>query len=406
MQFAQPIMLWALAGLSIPIAIHLLSRKEGKVIYLGSLRHLQETSTQQFRGIKLNEILLLILRSLLVILFVLVISGLTSNNSGSKRWLLVEKGVEENPIARNLIDSLTSQGFERHSLEEGFPKEKTSTSKTPINNWHLIESLQQQGLDQAIVLSHSRVEDFKGMRSAITKNIQWLTFPTSPNNFVVEAIEQSPDRVLVRNGHSEADYTSFETVITATPLPDSISVRKTPTISIALVSDSDFENDKQMMKVALLAISKTLPVNIDLRETNPELVSNLSTDWLIWLSAKSISVHDSIKVISYNSNPSDQIVTYISKNHWNINKRLTIESVRQENFTLKLATLLVDEKERWKHIAFQDRRSLQDSILFSGMTSSSTQVEAGMSPPLNKYLLILFLALLVAERFISYQRNQ
>jgi hypothetical protein len=321
--------------------------------------------------------------------------------------VLIESGVKENPTAKNLIDSLTSKGFEKHSLEEGFPKESRSTLKTPLNNWHLIQSLQQQGLDQAIVLSHSRVEDFKGMRSAMAKNIQWLTFPSSSNNFVVEGIEQSPDRVLVRNGQSEADYTSFETILTATPLSDSISIKKTPTISIALVSDSDFENDKQMIKAALNAITKTLPIRIDLREANPEAVSTLSADWLIWLSAKSVSVHDSIKVISYNSsNPSDQIVTRISKNHWTLNKRLTIESARQEHLTLKLATLLVDEKERWEHIAFQDRRSLQDSILFSGMTSSSTQVEAGMSPPLNKYLLILFLALLVAERFISYQRNQ
>jgi len=74
MQFKQPILLWALAGLIVPLAIHLLSRKEGQVIRLGSLRHLRETSTQQFRGIKLNEILLLALRSLLVILFVLLIN--------------------------------------------------------------------------------------------------------------------------------------------------------------------------------------------------------------------------------------------------------------------------------------------------------------------------------------------
>jgi hypothetical protein len=406
MQFAQPIMLWALAGLSIPIAIHLLSRKEGKVIYLGSLRHLQETSMQQFRGIKLNEILLLILRCLLIILFVFLISGLTSNNYGSKRWLLVEKGVEENLTARNLIDSLTSQGFEWHSLEEGFAKQGVSTPKAPIINWHLIESLQRQELDQAIVLSSSRVENFKGMRSAITKNIQWLTFPTSPNNFVVEAMEQSPDRVLVRKGHSEADYTSFETSVTTAPLSDSISAKKTPTISIVLVSDAEFDHDKRMMKSALDAITKTLPIHIDLREANPEAVSTLSTDWLVWLSTKSVSLHDSIKVISYKSNPSDQIVTRVSENHWTLNKRLTIETSRQENLTLKLATLLIDEKEKWKQVASQDRRSLPDSILFSGMTSSSTQVEAGISPPLNKYLLVLFLVLLVAERFLSYQRNQ
>ncbi|MBP9924506.1 MAG: BatA domain-containing protein, partial [Cyclobacteriaceae bacterium] len=69
-QFAQPIFLWALTALAIPIGIHLLSRKEGKVVKMGSLRHLRETSTQQFKGIKLNELLLLALRCLLIILFV------------------------------------------------------------------------------------------------------------------------------------------------------------------------------------------------------------------------------------------------------------------------------------------------------------------------------------------------
>lgn len=406
MQFAQPIMLWALAGLSIPITIHLLSRKEGRVIYLGSLRHLQETSTQQFRGIKLNEILLLIVRSLLIILFVLLISGLNSINPGNKRWVLVENGIEENPTAKNLIDSLISQGFEWRALDEGFPKGNETTSKTPINNWHLIQLLQQQGLDQAIVISQSRVEHFKGMRSAMGKNIQWLTFPGSPNDFIVEAIEQSLNRILVRNGHSESNYTSFETIETTAPLSDTISIKEKPTISIAIVSDSDFENDKQMIKVALGAITKTLPILIDVRETNPEAVSTLSADWLIWLSTKSVSVHDSIKVISYARNHADQIVTRVTENHWVINKRLTIESVRQGNLTLKLAALMANEKEKWKKIASQDRRSLPDSILFNGITSPSTRVEAGMTPPLNKYLLILFLVLLVAERFISYQRNQ
>ncbi len=406
MQFAQPIMLWALAGLSIPIAIHLLSRKEGKVIYLGSLRHLSETSTQQFRGIKLNEILLLVLRSLLVILFVLLISGLHWNDSGDKRWLLIEKGIEENPAARNLIDSLTSKGFERHSLQKGFPEEHILIEKEFTNHWQTIASLQQQELDQAIVLSHSRAEDFKGIRSAMKKNIQWITFPTSSNDFVVEAIEQSPDRLLVRRGHSESDYTSFESIVTTTPLSDSITIKKAPTISIALASDSEFEQDKQMIKAALDAITKTLPILIDVREINPEAVSTLSSDWLIWLSTKSVLSHDSIHVISYSLNPADQIVTRVAENHWTINKRLTIETVRQENLTLKLATILVDERDKWKQIASQDRRSLPDSILFSGVTSSSTNVAAGMTAPLNKYLLILLLVLLVAERFISYQRNQ
>jgi hypothetical protein len=76
-QFAQPIFLWALTALAVPIGIHLLSRKEGKVVKMGSLRHLRETSTKQFKGIKLNELLLLALRCLLIILFVSLLAGLS-----------------------------------------------------------------------------------------------------------------------------------------------------------------------------------------------------------------------------------------------------------------------------------------------------------------------------------------
>ena len=72
MRFVNPLLLWSLAGLVIPLGIHLLSRKEGKVLRLGSLRHVQETSTQQFKGIRLNEIVLLMLRCAMIILLSLL----------------------------------------------------------------------------------------------------------------------------------------------------------------------------------------------------------------------------------------------------------------------------------------------------------------------------------------------
>src|SRR5690349_13991138 len=103
MYFSNPIWLWALTGISIPIAIHLLSRKEGKVIRIGSLRHLQETSTQQFKGIRLNELALLALRCLLIILFVMILSGLSLHwtNSNKVSWVLVEKGLENTPEVKS-----------------------------------------------------------------------------------------------------------------------------------------------------------------------------------------------------------------------------------------------------------------------------------------------------------------
>src|SRR5882757_9264627 len=112
MQLSNPIFLWTLAGLSVPIAIHLLSKKEGKIIRLGSLRHLQETSTQQFRGIRLNEILLLTLRCLLMVILSLLLSGLHWDSSGTSRWVLIEKGLENQPKLIAALDSLSNHGYE------------------------------------------------------------------------------------------------------------------------------------------------------------------------------------------------------------------------------------------------------------------------------------------------------
>src|SRR4051812_887055 len=106
MTIANPIFLWALAGLSIPVAIHLLSRKEGKILKLGSLRHVQETSTQQFRGIRLNEISLLLLRCALIAIFGLMLAGVFLTVPNNTKWVLVEKGLQAQPRINTMIDSL------------------------------------------------------------------------------------------------------------------------------------------------------------------------------------------------------------------------------------------------------------------------------------------------------------
>jgi len=405
MQFTQSILLWALTGLAVPLAIHLLSRKEGQVIRLGSLRHLRETSTQQFRGIKLNEILLLTLRSLLVILFVLLISGLHWDSLGDKRWIVVEKGIEEIPTAKKLIDSLEAQGFERHVLQSGFPLEHSSSAKSLVNGWHLIESLQQQELTQAIVLSQSCAEDFTGARRAMNSNIQWITFPAEAHEFIAEAIQQTPDRILIRRGFSNAVQTHFETVQSNTSLPDSITIKELPSVSVLLVSDADFITDKLIAKASLDAIAKTLSVKINLLEATPETVSEVSSDWLIWLSKKSFVANDSVKVISWSQKKSSKILEQVSENHWELSQRLTIETAREGNLTLRLATLLIDEKVKWSQIAEHDRRTLPDSILFAGK-SQPTKVEAGVVPPVNKYLILLLILILLIERLVAYHRNQ
>lgn len=188
-QFVQPIFLWALTALAVPIGIHLLSRKEGRVVKMGSLRHLRETSTQQFKGIKLNELLLLALRCLLIILFVGLLAGFQWNNKDAKRWVLVESGLENHPQVKSVTDSLEADGFEWYWLQRGFPlREQRQVSE--INYWSVINDLNNENVSRAIVFSRSAIKNFSGMRPEMDSVITWISIPSEPNEFVLRALKK------------------------------------------------------------------------------------------------------------------------------------------------------------------------------------------------------------------------
>lgn len=68
MELLNPLMLWGSLGILIPILIHFWHQKKGKVIEWAATQFLIEKTLQQSRGIRLDNILLLIVRCLLLIL--------------------------------------------------------------------------------------------------------------------------------------------------------------------------------------------------------------------------------------------------------------------------------------------------------------------------------------------------
>ena len=146
MGLINPTWLWGLTGLLIPIGIHLLSRREGKIIKIGSIRHLEETNSKQFKSIRLNELVLLLLRCLIISIVVLFLSGLhfqASEKSG--KWLIVESGIERDDQVSVLVDSQRRNGFEIKRLTNGFPDLTDSPyDTTKINYWNLLSKLKKK----------------------------------------------------------------------------------------------------------------------------------------------------------------------------------------------------------------------------------------------------------------------
>jgi hypothetical protein len=74
MAFVQPHMLWGMLAVAIPVVIHFWYQKRGKTIEWAAMRWLGEQTTLQHRGMRLNEVWLMILRCLVVLLLALVLS--------------------------------------------------------------------------------------------------------------------------------------------------------------------------------------------------------------------------------------------------------------------------------------------------------------------------------------------
>ena len=404
--FSNPLYLLGLAGLSIPIAIHLLSRKEGKIMKLGSVRHVVETTTQQFKGIRLNEIILLLLRCAMIIAFSLLLSGLRCTNPGEEKWVIVEKGLSGVQNFDSVLDSLKKDGYSLRLLDEGFPKlGDSSKGSDEINYWQLLDELKQKSFSQAIIFSKNNINHFKGLRSTLPSNVRWISHPLNESNYPLMAVRLSDDSISLVTGHSSLYKTYFtKKKIGASSSPTSIFAQDT--IKIALVSDDDFSYDQRVVKAILKAIEKSFPISIVLTENNPSKKSLGSADWGIWLSAKPLSGITATNVICVQPQESSELILQTAANKWAITRRLNQEVVLLNNLTTQLATMLLSENKFQDKIIANDRRMVSDSLVWS-QSDGSKEIQASLRyQPADKYLITLLLALLLIERIIAYRRNQ
>jgi hypothetical protein len=149
-QFLYPIGLLALAGLIIPLIIHLWNVKQGKTLKIGSIALLGESSRASSKSFKINDWLLLVLRCLLLVLlaFLLAQPYLKKIISGKNKtgWILVDKAIF--PLVfktqNKTIDSLIKQGYEIHDFNVGFAQ--LTAKDTAANNTKLANTLSYTSL--------------------------------------------------------------------------------------------------------------------------------------------------------------------------------------------------------------------------------------------------------------------
>ncbi len=94
MEFLNPLMLWSALAVSIPIVLHFWHQKKGKLLNWAATQWLTEKDLQPSKGVRLDNVLLLITRCLLILIIAFLLADpllhWLNGNAGSQKIHLVQ----------------------------------------------------------------------------------------------------------------------------------------------------------------------------------------------------------------------------------------------------------------------------------------------------------------------------
>lgn len=223
--FSAPIALISLVALTIPLVIHLLHRRPGKRLKVGSIKFLQESQRHRFKSFRLHEAPLLLLRAALVAIVAMLLaqpfwvsSDVSSRHQGAAWALLSPEALAhaQNPPLRDEIDSLKNAGYELRLFAPEFPLLTSYSAPQKSNEiedyWSLLRELDAILPDSSrlVIYASNQIKHFRGERPALRANVIWRTLPeTKPKQWISEARWLGQDSLLAVAGFSEARQTFF-----------------------------------------------------------------------------------------------------------------------------------------------------------------------------------------------------
>lgn len=405
MTFLHPLFLWTLAGMSLPIAIHLLSRREGKIVRIGSLRHIEESNTSRFKSLRMNELWLLLARCLMIVWLAFFLSGAQCTSSlktADEKWLVIEAGMHNDKAVTGLIDSLTSEGFDLRLLSPDLPPYDQNSPTAFVNYWALAEQLQKTEHD-VVVLSYSFAHGFRHRRINKPSNVTWISVDPDNHEFIASAI-QAGDSVKLRLGRSAPNQTSYDTRTTASTseqwfaLPsqtDSVKVQIKDTTTVYIASDQAFENDARVLWAALKALDGSSTSHII-------EVQSPNADWnFLFTEQLQASTGNSVRLAPQ---PAEELIVQTDRSEWMITRRLTPEEAVESHLAAELAMLF--EKQRDLNPEIHDIRSMPDEMLWAETQAlAGTVVTAKSTSDLAVVMAALLLLTWIIERILALKKN-
>lgn len=404
MFLANPSYLFLLAGLLVPLAIHLWSKKEGKIIKIGSIQFLSEEDAKKSSSIRVNELWLLILRMLLlgILTFILAQLYFKSPVSDSSKALFIDPELRDSDKASQLIDSLR-ETYDVYWFIPGFPsiEEIPDTLKTHPPYWQLLEMLDVFPAQEVVVVSQAKLNQLFGNRPEIHRPVTWITInEPGKNEFVAEAI-YTKDGYSIIKGVSTATSTSFKKAqwqkIDVTDSGQLIQ----DTLRVAFQVDQSLETDSIFIKAALETIQ-------DYTQWPVTFVNSLkNANGLIWLSDQPVEKKvDYLLVWHTDTLASELIQPTQNPRTYHLTQHLTQKNIVDQDFVTVLFQSLRPHISNYQKVtAEHDLRQLSERQLMPVMQQAKVNIKS-IERPLNNYLWVVLIMIFAGERALSFIRNQ
>ena len=197
---AAPVWLAALAALAVPIALHLWTRRPGRLVRVGSLRHLGGPAPAA-RRLRLDDPWLLLLRAAVLATLVLALTRpyLTRDERpAADTWVLVERTA----AADASVDSLRLAGAAVRLLQPGLPPlagprataaagASGITDPSATDVWSLLreaDHLAPAGT-RMVVVARPQLSAAAGERPRLRSEVEWIVPSAAPRSDPVPGAE-------------------------------------------------------------------------------------------------------------------------------------------------------------------------------------------------------------------------
>jgi len=407
MELIKPFMLWGALAIVIPIVIHFWHQKRGKTMDWAATLWLTEKNQQQHRGLRLDNWVLLLLRSLLVILLAVLLSHPILHWPGSEP--VIQKVHLVQP------DAFIANNF-RFELEEALKRgEKVYWLNAAVAPATTMASLPGQTdfnplLVQTAVNQVSR-EDNKAAPVEVhlyvvnSQRLARVPFIRVPTRFRLHAVVDSARRparpYLAAKGNKVFVNYSDKLVSRATDPAVRFAPAPAHTGSLQTLVDYRDQAQQQTVKAALSALADVYALDITLDEKR---AGNKSYDWVLTDRAIEAPAPRTLYVVSGNA---------ANKGAAGANVIYTAASLGDNALTPQASEMVGSgQLPEWlgerlvQHFGLQPTEGLLSEPQLKALFVASKPVAADHSDRKTQgILMLLFVGLIGLERWIALKKN-